>query len=101
MSNKKVAELYLYTDITVMLMVILPQSYGWGRVQVTGNTMWSYPAADGSVPLADEHLRERDNGPGSDVDCSELHQCHLNKHNGNAVWNSIYKKKQKKNKNIF
>lgn len=76
-------------------MVILPQSYGWGRVQETGNTMWSYPAADGSVPLADEHQHEKDTGPDNVEDCSEQRQCHLNEHNGNAVSNSICRKETK------
>ena len=68
----------LAANDTVILMVTLPQSYGWGRVQETGNTTWSCPAADGSVPLADEHLHEMETVPSSDADCSGQRQCHLN-----------------------
>lgn len=59
------------------LMVILPQSYGSDRLQETGNTTWSYPAGDGSVPWADEHLHRKDTVPDNAVDCSGPPRCHL------------------------
>lgn len=67
------------------LMAFLPQSYGSDKVQETGNTTCSYPAADGSVPLANEHLHEKDTGPDNVVDCSEQRQCHLKQHRRNAA----------------
>lgn len=86
---KKAIETVYYTDLaankTVVLMVILPQSYGWGRVQGTESTASRYPAVDGSVPLTDEHLHEKDTGPGSVVKYSEQHQCHLNEHRSNVI----------------
>lgn len=77
-------------------MVILPQSYGWGRVQETGNTMWNYPAADGSVPLVDEHLHKKDTAPDNVADCSEQRQCNLKKHKQCSS-----KERKKGNQKIF